>query len=909
MNIFNNLSNIYIPIYNSQNLNTIFLTQEQYNNLILERKKEEFKNNQINQLLQKYLYIQNVDNIDLLNNYSLILKEVHNNYVIVSERNDNIIYKISINKNYEHVYVAKNFFYDAFEAYIPSKDRLCLVYKRTQFTKDEIYKLCENNKNIIYKNENNTLLIDDFNKNNIKDIILLLQMYVPQLPKKLYYNKYNLDEYIKGLYKRIYNEQVSNNGVLTKFFEQIQKTSEFTIFGGIALKYYYKKYNVINKYDFLESNDYDLNISYLKKDKNENYDEITYMNYIIFMIYNINLFYLKKIIDKNIELNVKDENSPYINLYMTFSDKDSMNIYLWFLSQHHIFKLKSYYSNILYINGNEKPYIYKAIFVSNELNSILTLKYIENSIVDVKSILKLEVHNNQKEALELRVNKNYTLIDFIFKNNINMDFSDYDKNDKVYYNNPIFLMLVYIDLIQKYKNNCISVSYRKKLGKEEKDKLRYTFIVKELLIPYIFEKKDYVLNKLFGFINDDTYKNILIVELLKFKCEKNIYNQMNDFYNFLIEKVEFIIHYYFNNETYRFIKINDYKYDIMRYKKLNKLRNKEKNIDENIEIDNVMIYKINDFLRILYDEKNIEYNIINIYAERLNQKILSLECALKKENCELNDKISKLMKLYHNFENIKSNYIGVYEKIIKIKYKSEYVYNQECEIIKKMNLIDEKIKLIEINVEESNKDLIFKEKLTCILKKQYRKYKDEEKKIKIAKNIEKRKLEEIEKAKNQELIRMKEEELRLEKLQNEEELRKIREIEYQKELIIKERNMKIEKYKSNAIYVGLYIPRKIMNIGTYIIVNVKNKTVIYGNHLMYYINWIYRNVSFMTILKIVGLLFMIGIICYGKYLHYLDDQKRLELERAHQSKVQYSRRFNHYNNNYNNNYNFKYKKY
>ncbi len=886
MNIFTNFQNIYIPLYNTQqNVRTIILTQDEYNNLL--------KNEHINILKKKYLYIQNCEYLDILHHYSLILKNKNDSYALVNYKDDKLLYKITLNKKYEHIYKNNNFFYEPFEAYIPLENELCIVYQRNQFTKDEIIRLLEYNNNYIYSNGTNNLLIEDYSKNNIKDINLLLQIYIPQLPKRLFYNKYNLNEYMKYLYKKVYNEISVNNGSLIKFFTEIQKISEFTIFGGIALKYYYKKYNIIEKYNFLESNDYDLNISYIKKDENEKYDEIVYINYIVFMIYNINLYYLKKIIDKNIQLNVNNEKSPYINLYMTFSEKESMNIYIWFLSHHNIFKLKSYYSN----NLCEKPYIYKAIFVSNELNSILTLKYIENSIVDVKSIIKLEVHNNQIDTLEQRVNKNYALIDFIFRNNINLKFSNYDKNDKVYYNNPIFLMLVYIDLIQKYKANCATISYRKKLGKEEKDKMRYTFIVKELLIPYINEQNDYVLNKLFECVNNNVGKELLINELLKFKCEKNIYNQMDEFYEFLINKVEEIIYKHFNNEIYRNIKINDYqyniiKYDIIKYVKRDKIKEE---IKEEIkdEINDELLYKINDFLRILYDEKYIEYNIINIYNDRLNKKLLSLEYILKKDDYELNDKINKLMKLYNNFENIKNDYIGIEEKIMKIKYKNAILYNQEKSVIEKINFINEKLQLIELNVEISNKDLIFKEKLTSILKKKHKAYKEEDKKIRIAKKAEQRRLEIICKEKEEELRRIYEEKMHLEKLEKEKQIKKELEIIRQKEYAIKKRTREteamIKKYKDNI----LYIPRKIYVYGTNVMVNVKNK----GHNLAYNINYIYRNISFFTILKICGLLAMIGIIFYGKYLHYLEEQKNIELMKAEESKIKYNKTYNYkYNN-------------
>ncbi len=245
----------------------------------------------------------------------------------------------------------------------------------------------------------------------------------------------------------------------------------------------------------------------------------------------------------------------------------------------------------------------------------------------------------------------------------------------------------------------------------------------------------------------------------------------------------------------------------------------------------------------------------------------------------------------------------VYEKLVKIKYKSKIAYIQIETIIQKIDLINEKIKYIEEKIELKNKDLIFKEKLITILKKQYKKYKEEEKKIKIQKNIEKRK----EKENSEKIARIKEEELRLEQLQKEEELRKIRLNEYQKALVIKKRTMIIQKYKDRA----LYLPRKVYRYGTNVIVNIKNKTVIYVHNFAYTINYIYKSISFLTMLKVLLLCGIIGLFMYGKYTHYMDEQKRLELIKVHESKIRYNQKY-HYKSHHYKSHDYKshnYKKY
>ena len=46
---------------------------------------------------------------------------------------------------------------------------------------------------------------------------------------------------------------------------------------------------------------------------------------------------------------------------------------------------------------------------------------------------------------------NYNLIDFIFRTDINANFSDYDIHEKVYYNNPIFLNFCSLQCLADYK--------------------------------------------------------------------------------------------------------------------------------------------------------------------------------------------------------------------------------------------------------------------------------------------------------------------------------------------------------------------------------------------------------------------------------------------------------------------------
>ncbi len=905
MNIFNNPIYAYLPLNNLTNIfnNKIILTESEYNNLIVYQKyveEENIKKTELNKLYKKYLYIQNdYEYVDILKNYQIILKLITEDYALISFHDETNIYKLILNKSYQHLYKSKNFFHEGFEIYIPTKNEIFFVYKRNPFTKNELKKIMEHH-----------YLLNDFQTNHIKDINILLQLYIPQLPKIIRYNKYNIDDYINNIYKKIYNEKQKKELTsisLINFFKSIEKISKFTVFGGISLKYFYKKYvnNISDNDNFLketsyldtfskdntyilESNDYDLNITYLKDDlKDGNYDNLTYYNYIIYMIYNINLLYNKKIIDTNISLNVNNENSPYINMYMTFSNKDDMNIYIWLLSHHTCFKLKMYYSNILYIKEDEIPHIYKAQFINEELNSILTLKYIENSIVDVKAIIKLEVHNNQNEPLEVRVNKKYTCIDFIFREDVNTKYSVYDNIDKLYYNNPIFLLLVYIDLVQKYDKKCISVKYREEIGKKEKDKMRYVCIVKNILIPFMLDQKDYLLYKLFSLINDEVYKNILMEELLKFNCKANIYIQMDEFYNFLIEKVEEIIYKYFNNETYRYIKINDYYICGIQYEKykstlIEKKEEKKEEYNENISIE--MVYKMNDFLRILYDEKNIEYNIINLYNGRLEKKVISLE-NIDFKKCDLNECINKLSKLLHFFENIKKEYKSIYDKLKDIKYKNDIAYEHFYMCNQKIDFINEKIKIIEKDIDINNKRLYFENKIEKIIKEKYKKYKEEEKKLKIMKKAELRKME---KEKEEECMRLKKEQKNREKellelLQLEEKSKQIKEEE------IKRKNAIIQKYKEDCINVFLYIPRKTIIVGIYI----KKKVYIYGYNIYYILNWIYKNVSFFTLLKICSLLLLVGLLCYGKYVHDIDEQKRLEVIRIHEAKIRYNQRYNY----------------
>ncbi len=876
----------YNPIYYVPS-NTIVLTDDEYRRLQEEYKKKQKYIEEEN--YKKMLEIQRLDKIKQKYLYGQkIIENSINTNIIVDENNK--VLCIVKNELYQ------NYYYEPFEAFIPDRESCVMIYPRNSFTKMDI-QMC-------IKKES----YEDLCAGKMKCVNLLLQLFIPLLPKYIVHNKYDLSNYDKK-HKSEMNNLTYQLQDVNRFLRRIQKVCSYTVFGGISLQYFMNKYIIddsIKDSLYFKSNDYDLNVTYKKTYKDEKYDDFLFLNYIVYMIHRLNITYYKTIVDEKVELNVNDEKCGYINMFMTFSNKDDMNRYIWLINMTKVYKLDSYTTNIGHygVENHEVPYIYKCVFKSEELHTLFILKYVQNSITDVKAIIKIETHKNQIFSIEERINKEYTPFDFIFRHSIDIEYSYFDSVHKIHYNDPIFLTLVYIDLIQKYKRKCESVLRR--LHKSHKDRKRYICIVKNILIPFLIEKyqSDYLLCKMCKILlynEDGKYMNILVKKLLKFKTTQNIYLQMEQFNDFILQKVDQICTKYCKNHLivlntvpYYYINVCGKKIDVFKKKYVIENENKRKDEDYEVYIEKDMYYRIIDYLRQLYFMKDFEYNISYLYDEKLSKKLASISLSSIRTFINHHCNISKLEKTKNQILMIRNEYKRLYEKMMEVEYKNEDLDDKIKYICEKMKYINDYVDKMDKKISECENMNLLKKNLERVIQKKLNMiYKEKEQK-KQAFEKEKRKIEELEKQKIElEKLRLLEEK-KVEELKRQEEDRILRLQREEEKRRLKEERRKIEesrllwKRRKEKFYETLYyVPNKSKNYAISLYTN--------GSNVLYYM---YENISFMTILKICGFMLMLGIIGYGKYIQYQEDITKKMLE---ESQIRYKdgvRYKNHYDRKY-----------
>jgi hypothetical protein len=865
----NNLN--YNTLYYAQPnipINAIILTQKEYLQIQMENQKiieeenlrNELEFERVNKIKQQYLYLQ-----------SPLPNSINQNIYIDVSESDQSARSARIDRNNQIFCIKKNelhnnYYHEPFEAFIPNKDHVIILYPRFGLKKGNIRELL--NEDSYLNLCNGTLL----------NINVILQLFIPLLPSHIFYNEYLLTNYKQKFILDMKCARCKIQNV-SRFFKRIQKICNFTLFGGISLNYYMKKYvydeDIINRL-YLKSNDYDLNVTYKKSNCGEKHTDFLFTNYIVYMIHELNVIYYKSIIDEKVKLNIQDEKCGYINIFMTFSNKDDMNRYMWLLNLTKIYKLESYISNIGYYQteNNEIPYIYKCVYKSIELNSILILKYVSNSIPNVKAIIKIETHKNQILSLEERIDQRYAPFDFIFRHDIDIKYSHYDQINHIYYNDPLFLTLVYVDLIQKYKRRCDSVSRR--FHKSHKDRKRYICIVKYILIQYLIEKyyDNQLLCKMCRIIMDndndndnDKYKNILVKKLLKFKTGKNIYLQMDEFHKFVLQKIDQICTKYckhiFTNQN-----VLPYYYIWNRNERnIQKRESDEIKKEEEEMIEEGVYYCINDFLRTLYGIKDLEYSISDLYDDKLNKNLMLLNV----KNYINMDK-RKLERIKESIRIIRNDYKLLYEKMIQTKYKSKKLNDKIKYVMNQIMYIDECIIMMNKKIIECEEFELFKKSLSKVVLKRVDILRREKEKNRKEADKQKREIEELKKKKIiEEELKIEEEKRRM-LLKREEELKMVQiEKQREKERIKEEKRKAIERRllwesrKEKFLERLYYVPNQTKNLGVYIY------------QMGFYF---YQNVSFMMILKIFGFMIILGIIGYGKYLNYQEDIMKKTLKDA-----------------------------
>ncbi len=769
----------------------------------LRRKEEEKKRKLIEKLKKHYLYFQHPSDWYRKSGEPIILSKIY-----------------------------QNDFHEPFEAFFPYEEkRVLMVYPRRSLSLSEIRKIV------------NDSFYEQLCNGKVLNLSLLLQLFIPLLPHVFKYDPrteaYNVCA-LKHSFDQKMNEKACTSQNVERFLKRVQKKSSFTIFGGAALHYFTQKY-VTDHCDnnnelpnsFLQSPDYDLNITYPLEEEME---PLQFTNYIVYMICEINHYYYKSIVCDPSILDICNQEKPYINIFVTFSDKDEMNRYLWLLGKTK-YVLHEYCMNTY----TEEAMIYKATFIHRALHTMLVLKYVKKSIEDVKAIVKIEVHQNQLLSVEERTHRDYAPFDFIFREEIENEYIYHDAVKSLDYNDPIFLTLVYVDLLQKYKRKCESVFRRMK--KAEKDNERYYFLIKSILIPYMMEKKkSEVAKTLFHWIYDYGYEEKLAKALLSFPSSSNIYTQMNEFHEFMIQEADRLC----MEEILPMYRI-DQERNTPLERCMSKSKSKRNHLLKESEISEEMIpecvcEKMILFLREIHYIRDTKYKMIEVHDEKLKSTIQRLK-----------EKSESIKRVKGTLQWLKSEYQSIYIKMKETMYKNEWL-NQ------KIFLVKSKIEMIQYyidDIEAKENDYLFQESLKKIYTKKYEKI-CREKRCEEEKRREeaKRHQEEEEQKRRDEDLKRREEEKKIkakekEKLKEEEERRR----EYEKRVEAFQKKIALIRSSSKKMVEPLI--------------------------------WMYNHISFMTLLKIFGLFGMLGIILYGKYLHY---QEEVEKELRWKSHIQYQKK-------------------
>ncbi len=771
------------------------------------------------------------------------------------------VYNVYLNQNY----------HEPFEAYFPlHKREVCMVYVR---------------------DHNPDIDIDIY---NIRNMGKLLQVFIPKLPKYIFHTEYHLSSYKSQYESKMEKRSIVQSGHVSNiksFFRKLSKLADFTIFGGIALHYYMRDFV---DHPLLYSKDYDLNISY-KNLPFRKLDDLQFLNYIVYMIHEINIYYYFLIKNgnkyDNIDMDISNREKPYINLYITFSDRDDMNRYLWAFHKTNIYTLKHYTVE----EDSHVPIITRCTLTNERLHTILTLKYVKQTIPipGVKAIMKMEVHKNQFSDFELRKDDHYEPFDFIFKDEIDKKYVLYDSERSVYFNDPIFLTLVYVDLIQKYKRNCESVLRRRK--KVRKDKKRYEFLVKHILVPFMIKKwdHDYMVKYIFQRIEECKYEGILMKKLLKFKSYPNIYTHMDEFQAYIIQKADQILCSYYSESSKELMRmtmtmpIQTYKY---KYRMdnmttcaapfLNETRTLRVPVEicnVSVNLDPMVVEKMVDFLRVIEFVKDHDFSLIDLYDqkwEKSKKSMLNLDTQNQKD----------VRRAQTSIQVNLHDYMRIYEKMMEVPYKKREVY--------------EKMEYVKRRMED-------------IERISFKLFKDE--RANLLNQLILQKLRKIEKQKREEKIYKRPKVPELQEVQTKDHI--LQEIqlawltEGQQRVAGSRQNIEEDKQKripipmplgsfgtnerKNVFPFGLFVPNDQKNVFKSSFASIcldqirvswkeirsafdKRSTLIKHWKRVHMWRRSINKIPFMTILYIMCICMMLSVIFYGKYLQYEEEKMRSE---------------------------------
>ncbi|KAL6588391.1 hypothetical protein U3516DRAFT_827070 [Neocallimastix sp. 'constans'] len=682
---------------------------------------------------------------EILSEIDFILNHINNNDTILKKYNINKLYNIYyyktiLNIDYYTINLFKPIFKDKFENDIlfakedkPNSIR-CPYRKKSKYYNSVKYEVPFTRVNSLYKQDSDNYIkkyfksileyldklckeLDNFfelkNKNSINDYIL--QSKIIYLIKKknmeafkehlksnkddnyIYYEIFIRDDFFKFFILKIllffYSPRINK---ILSLYEYNNERITFNIDGNIKSKkinFFYRE-----KRD-LENNLKIIVLFSFNMQKKNNLEELKFF-----------LNDLKEII---IKINKKFSFSGFFNILNNFNDSKCISKIL-FIDNKNAYKLYSDIYNLCYTLNISSKEINENAYNASKISSKEIFSYKLNRFYFDYFVLKELFHSiRNSRSISIKSKKiNKDLIYHLFKNNINLFFSYiYNKLDKLFYNDYIYIKNIYINKI----NEDTKINF-------EFFKVRYYFAVSDnentrMINPFKNNKKKY---------------NYIIKSYFNIKDLTNAYNQIilnNNIikYDTFFKNLSIVL--YKNRKLHTKIykdKYNDIDYDL-NHEILSWNIIKEHKYYKDAEYDGKSFYIVNliyDSERstpiLLSESDNSSYNESNISdssdsSNSSNNRTLTIEKnSLYKQNFDILEDQFRTRKIlycvYKKFKTFnirykKSNYKKfeindfniIYNEYYK-KLRSYYAYDFILDILKFTLCYEDNIYKFKINL-------------------------------------------------------------------------------------------------------------------------------------------------------------------------------------------------------------------
>jgi hypothetical protein len=293
-------------------------------------------------------------------------------------------------------------------------------------------------------------------------------------------------------------EDVYDPSRLVPFFKQLEEEAgiKYAIFGGQALKKFDMKYRGTTS---IRSNDIDVNITTSKPLR----DSFSYLRASVVNMININQIYYEHFAKNFLVRTGSRSGSEFyqpgtdINLFVSFHDPAKMMQYIW-----NLMELDSGYRFIEAKTTQTSPtmptMLTQVRFRNDALRTNLAIRHVEMPIKNVITITTISVVHRKKAGtgkMVYEMEPTMPEMDFVFYESLLENHIWRDLDDGQFglcYQDPVYLLMVLLDLVKKYEMNHPGIQGRKGMeGKQEKDTKRFIALLD--IIPLWFLDQDLII--------------------------------------------------------------------------------------------------------------------------------------------------------------------------------------------------------------------------------------------------------------------------------------------------------------------------------------------------------------------------------------------------------------------------------